>query len=118
MDAVGKKKEKLDGKEVTATCSVVKTVGLTKPPRPVWTLTVDELDSYFTTLKSEIVKQEGVKLRPKWPKIVNNVTVTAPTPIPSFDDVLKRILPYVSINDVEEKFSSCINSSVRHRGLT
>ena len=93
LDAVAKKKEKLDGKEVTATCSVVKTVGLSKPPRPVWTLTVDELDTYFTTLKSEIAKQEGVKLRPKWPKIVNNVTVTAPTPIPSFDDVLERILP-------------------------
>ena len=93
VDAVAKKKEKLDGKEVTATCSVVKTVGLSKPPRPVWTLSVDELDTYFTTLKTEIAKQEGVKLRPKWPKIVNNVTVTHPTPIPTFDDVLERILP-------------------------
>ena len=54
---------------------------------------MEELDPYFSTLKSVIAKLEGVKLRQKWPKIVNNVTVTAPTPIPSFDDVLERILP-------------------------
>ena len=35
IDAIAKKKEKLDGNEVTASCSVVKTVGLSKPPRPV-----------------------------------------------------------------------------------
>ena len=93
IDAAAKRKEKLDGKTVEASCSVLKTTGISKPPRPVWVLTAVELDDYFTTLKTEIAKEEGVKLRPKWPKIVNNIAVKLPTKIPSFDETVERILP-------------------------
>ena len=93
IDAVAKKNDKLAGKEVAASCSVIETVTLSKPPRPVWTCTVDELDTYFTSMKTELARKEGIKLKPKWPKIVNGVTVTHPTPIPCFDEVMERILP-------------------------
>ena len=35
IDAVAKKEQKKEGKEVTATCSVLKTTGVTKPPQPI-----------------------------------------------------------------------------------
>ena len=90
IDAVAKKKDKLAGKEVAASCSVIKTVTLSKPPRPVWICTVDELDTYFVSMKTEIARQELVKQKPKWPKTVNGVTVTHPTPIPCLTRLWKE----------------------------
>ena len=93
IDAVAKKEQKKEGKEVTATCSVLKTTGVTKPPQPIWVLTLKELETFFSNLKSEVAKDDGIKLKPKWPKIVDNVTVKLPTNIPSFDEVVENILP-------------------------
>ena len=93
IDAMAKKNRKLSGEDVEAASSVIKTVGVTKPVRPIWSLTLKELESFFSNFKSEIAKDDGVKLKPKWPKIVDNVCVKAPTKIPTFDEVVERILP-------------------------
>ena len=70
IDAVTKKNRKLAGEEVEASCSVVKAVGVSKPVRPIWSLTLKELEAFFSNMKTEIAKDDGVKLKPKWPKIV------------------------------------------------
>jgi len=93
LDAMAKKHRLEDGDDIQATVTVLKTSGVTKPPRPIWDLTLKELENFFTNLKTELAKEEGIKLRPKWPKIVNNVAVTLPTKLPSFDDVVETILP-------------------------
>ena len=93
IDAVTKKNRKLAGEEVEASCSVVKAVGVSKPVRPIWSLTLKELEAFFSNMKTEIAKDDGVKLKPKWPKIVNAVCVKTPTKIPTFDDVVETILP-------------------------
>jgi hypothetical protein len=93
IDAVAKKEQKKDGKEVRAGCSVLKTTVVTKPPRPIWVLTLKELETFFSNLKTEVAKEDGIKLKPKWPKIVDNVAVKLPTAIPSFDEVVEQIIP-------------------------
>ena len=47
IDAVTKKNRKLAGEEVEASCSVVKAVGVSKPVRPIWSLTLKELEAFF-----------------------------------------------------------------------
>ena len=37
-------------------------VGVKKPVRPIWSLTVKELEAFFGNMKSEIAKDDGVKL--------------------------------------------------------
>ena len=93
IDAMAKKEEKRDGKEVRAGVSVLKTIAVTKPPRPIWALTLKEIETFFSNLKTEVAKEEGIKLKPKWPKIVDNETVKLPTAIPSFDDVVEALIP-------------------------
>ena len=93
IDAMAKKHRKLNGEDVEAASSVIKAVGVTKPVRPIWSLTLKELESFFGNFKTEIAKDDGVKLKPKWPKIVNNECVKAPTRIPTFDEVVEKILP-------------------------
>ena len=93
IDAVTKKNRKLAGEEVEASCSIVKAVGVSKPVRPIWSLTLKELEAFFSNMKTEIAKDDGVKLKPKWPKIVNAVCVKTPTKIPTFDEVVEAILP-------------------------
>ena len=93
IDSLAKKNRMKEGEEVTAACSITKTTGVTKPPRPVYALGLKEAETYFSILKSEIAKDENVKLKPKWPKIVNDKVVKLPTSIPSFDDVVEQILP-------------------------
>ena len=93
IDAVAKKEEKRAGEKVTAGCLVTKTIAVTKPPYPIWYLNQKEIETFFPNFKSELAKEEGVRLRPKWPKIVDNVAVKLPTAIPSFDEVVEKILP-------------------------
>lgn len=93
IDAVAKKEQKRDGKEVRAGVTVLKTTAVTKPPRPIWTLTLKEIETFFSNLKTEVAKEDGIKLKPKWPKIVDNETVKLPTAIPSFDAVVEALIP-------------------------
>ena len=72
---------------------MTKTIAVTKPPYPIWYLNQKEIETFFSNFKSELAKEEGVRLRPKWPKIVDNVAVKLPTAIPSFDEVVEKILP-------------------------
>ena len=93
IDSLAKKNRIKEGEDVRATCSVMKTTAVTKPPRPIYALTLKEVETYFSNFKSEIAKDENVKLKPKWPKIVDNEVVKLPTKIPSFDKIVERILP-------------------------
>ena len=68
-------------------------IGVTRPLRPIWSLTLKELETFFSNFKTEIAKDDGVKLKPKLPKIIDNETVVHPARIPTFDDVVESILP-------------------------
>ena len=65
IDAVAKKAEKRAGEKVTPGYSVTKTTAVTKPPYPIWYLNQKEIETFFSNFKSELAKEEGVKLRPK-----------------------------------------------------
>ena len=76
-------------------------VGVSKPVPPIWSLTLKEFEACFSNMKSEIAKDDGVKHKSKWPKIVNTVCVKTPTKITTFDEVVESILPslkYVPYN--------------------
>ena len=93
IDAMAKKNRKEKGNNVDAAVTVARTTAVSKPPRPIWTLTLKECETYFSTLKTQIAEDEGVKLRPKWPKLVNNVAVKLPPKLASFDAVIEQIIP-------------------------
>ena len=93
IDSLAKKNRLKEGEEVGAACSIMKTTGVSKPPRPIYALTLKEAETYFSIFKSEVAKDENVKLKPKWPKIVDDKVVKLPTKIPSFDEIVERILP-------------------------
>ena len=93
IDAIAKKNRKINGEDVQASSSVVKAIDVTRPLRPIWSLTLKELETFFSNFKTEIAKDDGVKLKPKWPKIIDNETVVHPARIPTFDDVVESILP-------------------------
>ena len=93
IDAVAKKERKRSGEIVQSSSSIVKVIGFVKPPRPLWTLSLKELETYFSILKSKLAAYDGVKLKPKWPKLVDGKPTSLPTPIPSMDEVTERILP-------------------------
>lgn len=93
IDAMAKKEKKRAGEEVGASVDVLKALSLTKPPRPVWTLTLKELETFVSILKGELAKKDGIKLKRKWPKIVKGETIILPTKVPSYDEVAEKILP-------------------------
>lgn len=93
IDALAKKNEQKEGNDIGAKCSVMKTIAVTKPPRPIWVMNLKELETYFSNFKTELAKDEGVKLKTKWPKIENNIAVKLPTKLSIFDEVLEKILP-------------------------
>ena len=68
-------------------------VGVSKPVPPIWSLTLKEFEACFSNMKSEIAKDDGVKLKPKWPKIFHAGGFRAPTKITTFDEVVESILP-------------------------
>ena len=47
IDAIAKKNRKINGEDVQASSSVVKAIGVTRPLRPIWSLTLKELVSFF-----------------------------------------------------------------------
>ena len=93
VDALAKKEEKRAGNVVESSASVVKVLAVMKPPRPIWDLTLKEIETYFSSFKSVLAAQDGVKLKRKWPKRVDGETTELPTKLPSMDDVTEKILP-------------------------
>ena len=93
IDAMAKKERKRSGEEVEASSSVLIAISLSKPPRPIWNLTLKELETFFSIIKSELAKKDGIKLKRKWPKLVDGKVTDLPTKIPSYDDVAETILP-------------------------
>ena len=93
LDAMAKKEEKRAGKDVQAATSVVQALAVTKPPRPIWELNLKEIGTYFSDMKSAIARYHGIKMKPKWPKVVNGVVTEIPTELPAFDEVMEKILP-------------------------
>ena len=91
--ALAKKNEQKEGNDIVAKCSVMKTIAVTKPLRPIWVMNLKKLETYFSNFKTELAKDESVKLKTNWPKIENNIAVKLPTKIPIFDEVLEIILP-------------------------
>ena len=104
VDALAKKEEKRAGKEVHASAVSINVLKINKLPRPVWCLTLKEIETYFSLLKTAVANWEGIKLKRKWPKIVNGVVEANPTPIPTFEGTVEQILPS-SIYIPFEKFS-------------
>ena len=96
LDAMAKKEEKRAGKEVDAATSIVKAIAIAEPTRPIWDLNLKEIGTYFSDMKSALARYHGIKLRPRWPKIVNGVATELPTEIPDFDSVMEKILPSYS----------------------
>ena len=92
VDALAKKEELRVGNDVVSSTSVVRVLSVLKPPRPIWSLTLKEIETYFSSLKSQLAKRDGVKLRPKWPKIVYGVVYQLPSKVPSLDEVAEKIL--------------------------
>ena len=93
IDAMAKKERKRSGEDVQTSLTLSRTIIFPKPPRPIWIMTVKELETYFSILKSKVAVGQGVKLKRKWPKLVEGKAVELPTKIPAFDEVTDRILP-------------------------
>ena len=74
LDALAKKEKKRAGKDVEAATTVVRALAVLKPPRPIWDLNLREIGAYFSDVKSALARYHDIKLRPKWPKIVNVIT--------------------------------------------
>ena len=96
VDALAKKEAKRAGDDVEATTSVVKALEVLKPPRPVWELNLKEIGIYFSDLKNTLAKYHNIKMKPKWPKLVDGVVTELPTKLPEFDEVVEKILPSYS----------------------
>ena len=96
VDALAKKEAKRAGDNVEATTSVVNTMEILKPPKPIWDLNLKEIGIYFSDLKSAIAKYYNIKMKPKWPKLVDGVVIELPTKLPEFDEVVEKILPSYS----------------------
>ena len=93
IDAMAKKEKKRKGEEVDSSTDVIRTIVLTKPPVPVWNLTLKQAETFFSNLKSELAKKDHIKLKRKWPKMVDGKATELPTAIPSYDEVAEIILP-------------------------
>jgi hypothetical protein len=93
IDAIAKKEEVRKGNEVIANATVVKAIAFKEPPRPVWILNLKELESYFSGLKTQLALEDGIKIRRKWPKLVNGKATELPTVVPGLDDVCEMLLP-------------------------
>ena len=93
VDALAKKEKKRAGNVVEATAGVVKVMAVMKPPRPIWSLTLKEIETYFSSFKSVLAAHDGIKLKRKWPKIVEGAATELPTNLPSLDEVAEKILP-------------------------
>ena len=96
VDALAKKEAKRAGDNVEASTSVGNTLEILKPPRPIWDLNLKEIGIYFSDLKSAIAKYYNIKMKPKWPKLVDGVVIELPTKLPEFDEVVEKILPSYS----------------------
>ena len=96
VDALAKKEAKRAGDNVEASTSVGNTLEILKPPRPIWDLNLKEIGIYFSDLKSAIAKYYNIKMKPKWPKLVDGVVAELPTKLPEFDEVVEKILPSYS----------------------
>ena len=94
IDAMAKKEVKRTGQPIEAKATVVaKTVAFPPPPVPIWVLTVKELETYFSVLKTKLAMEEGKKLKRKWPKIRDGKETELPTKLDFEDQVAERILP-------------------------
>ena len=93
VDALTKKEEKRKGNSVDASSSVVKATAFREPPRPVFVMTRKELEAYFSNLKSLLAEEDGVKIKRKWPKLVNGKVSEQPTIVPGLDEICESILP-------------------------
>ena len=47
VDSLAKKNRIKEGEEVRASCSIMKTMAVTKPQRPIYALTLKEVETYF-----------------------------------------------------------------------
>ena len=56
-------------------------------------LTVKELETYFTPLRTQLASVDNIKIKRKWPKIEKGVTTKLPTKVPMLDEVCEKILP-------------------------
>ena len=93
FEALEKKEKKREGQNVKTSAKETRLVGFAEPPRPIWMLTVKELETYFSGLKTMLAAQDKVKIKRKWPKIENGMAVKLPTKIPLLDDITEQILP-------------------------
>ena len=80
-------------------------IDLPKPIRPVINLTSAEMDGYFSALKSAIAKKDGVTIKRKWAKILDD-KLLEPTPIPSFDGFVESVLPSSQYFGARTKFAA------------
>ena len=93
LDALARKEEKKEGVDVNPIATETRLIGFSEPPRPVWVLTVKELETYFTTMKTQLARVDNIKMKRKWPKIENGVAIKLPTKVPMLDKVCEQILP-------------------------
>ena len=93
FEALEKKEKKREGQNVKTSATETRLVGFPEPPRPIWMLTVKELETYFSRLKTMLAAEDKVKIKRKWPKIENGMAVKLPTKIPLLDDITEQILP-------------------------
>ena len=93
IDALEKKEKKRNGEEVRTSTMETRTVGFVQPPRPIWILTLKELETYFSGMKTQLAVEDKVKIRRKWPKIENGKAIKLPTKIPLLDEIAEKILP-------------------------
>ena len=93
FEALKKKEMKREGQNVKTSAKETRLVGFAEPPRPIWMLTVKELETYFSGLKTMLAAEDKIKIKRKWPKIENGIVVKHPTEIPLLDEIAEKILP-------------------------
>ena len=76
---------------------------LAKPLKPVFYMNSSEMDTYFSALKSSVARKDGVKIKRKWPKVVDG-HVIEPTSLPSFDAFVESVLPSSQYFGAKTKF--------------
>ena len=60
IDAMAKKEKKRKGEEVDSSTDVIRTIVITKPPVPVWNLTLKQAEAFFSNLKSELAQKDHI----------------------------------------------------------
>ena len=68
-------------------------VKIEKPPKPIFSMTSDEIACYFGVLLKEIYKLEGVQKYKLWSKVQNGIVIKKATELKAYDKKAEEILP-------------------------